>query len=270
MTPERTTQMLHRRPSATAADNQVSDDEYESQQEESSEYTIEPQKVAHLATHMEATGIRNPKRAAQDMRALALVSHFYCSGGPVCLQSTEFPSRHLKSTSWDMRLPLAARRPLLVPLSELVFWLGAEDIPPSQLLRALNGTIVGVIATAIAHTPSGRTWTIDAIQALFAKDKSVSDSAVSQLSEPGSRLLLRSATESRQSNHIEDRLSLGNMPQIVYGHPNMEKTTVICHALVRSVDPINGNIQLLLPPLATTTLEPSEASAGSSNLLHRI
>ncbi|KAJ2210924.1 Polynucleotide 5'-hydroxyl-kinase grc3 [Coemansia sp. RSA 487] len=280
MTPERATQMLHLRPSAIVADDQATDDEYESQQEENSEYVAESQAVTNSTVRVDAHGKKHPRRAAQDMRALALVSHFYCSSGPVCLQSPGFPSRQLRDPFWDMQLPLAARRPLLVPLSELVIWLGEEDIPPSQLLRTLNGSIVGVIATATAHIlPGGHAWTTDAISNLFAEGKCPSDNAVSKLSDPGSRLLLRSNIENHQKKHIGDRLPIYGMPQIVHGHPNMENTTFICHALVRSVDPINGNVQLILPPLATGILEQPKVCTANpssplqnclSNLLHRI
>ncbi|KAJ2552155.1 Polynucleotide 5'-hydroxyl-kinase grc3 [Coemansia sp. RSA 1933] len=266
MTAERAMMMLHLRSSGIAVDNQASDEEYASQQEERSEYTVESQAATtQSAAQTEALGKKNPRHAAQDMRALALVSHFYGSGGSTCLQSTGCPSRIVKNPTWDMRRPLAARRPLLVPLSEMVVWLGVEDIPPSQLLRALNGSIVGVIATAIAHAPEGRTWTTDTIRSLYDEDQSITDIAVSKLSEPGSRMLLRSAVRSHQSKHIDSKVSLHSMPQIVYGQPNMDNTTFLCHALVRSVDPINGNAQLVLPPLATDILEQTR-----SNLLHRI
>ncbi|KAJ2574913.1 hypothetical protein EV177_011029, partial [Coemansia sp. RSA 1804] len=121
------------------------------------------------------------------------------------------------------------------------------------------------IATSVAHTRNGSpAWTSEAIGGLYADDESLSDNAVSRLSEPGSRMLLRSATESFQSKQSIDNVSLDSLPQIVYGHPSMDITTFVCHALVRSVDPVNGNVQLILPPLTTSSVEQSSAAHADS------
>ncbi|KAJ2656355.1 Polynucleotide 5'-hydroxyl-kinase grc3 [Coemansia sp. RSA 1200] len=287
MTPERAVQMLRSRSSPSTFNNPAAGEERDdSQQEEesASSMAVDSQPASDLVVAQpEATGKRSARRTtAQDMRVLALVSHFYCSGGSVCLQgNNDTPLRYLKDLTWNMRKPLAACRPLLVPLPTLVFWLGDEDFPPSQFLRVLNGSIVGVIATSVTHTRNGSpAWTSETIGSLYADDKSLSDSAVSRLSEAGSRMLLRSAVESFQSKQSVDNVSLDSLPQIVYGHPSMDTTTFVCHALVRSVNPINGNVQLILPPLATSSVEQSSAahadSQGSSaqkatsSILHRI
>ncbi|KAJ2612654.1 Polynucleotide 5'-hydroxyl-kinase grc3 [Coemansia sp. RSA 1804] len=272
MTPERAVQMLRSRSSSSMFNNLVAEEARDDSQQEEGEsvssVAVDSQPVSDLVVAQpEATGKRSARRTtAQDMRVLALVSHFYCSGGSVCLQGNNDTSlRYLRNLAWNMRKPLAACRPLLVPLPALVFWLGDEEVPPSQLLRALNGSIVGVIATSVAHTRNGSpAWTNEAIGGLYADDESLSDNAVSRLSEPGSRMLLRSAVESFQSKQSIGNVSLDSLPQIVYGHPSMDTTTFVCHALVRSVDSVNGNVQLILPPLATSSVEQSSAAHADS------
>ncbi|KAJ1987520.1 Polynucleotide 5'-hydroxyl-kinase grc3 [Coemansia spiralis] len=267
MNPDRALQLLQSR-SFTVFGGQKEDDQLT---DEPSEAIESNSFAAAMTTALQSeTPLRKaPKLAAYDMRNLALISHFYADGGDICLQSSSISQRMLQNSEWNMQIPLAARCPLQVPWSDLVLWLGEEDIPPSQLPRALSGTVVGVIATASAQSSSGHTWTDDVIRGLYTGEKGISDQAAAELSEPGSRMLLRTAMEEHKLNQAGDRLPLWNMPQIVYGHPNMENTTFLCHALVRSVDPAEGNIHLILPPLVTAHFNSKSAGDGSSNVLEQ-
>ncbi|KAJ2819103.1 Polynucleotide 5'-hydroxyl-kinase grc3, partial [Coemansia erecta] len=99
-------------------------------------------------------GRKGPRMSPHDMRALALLSLLYASPG----------------RAWNMHRPLAARRALSVPLGDLVFWLGEEEVPPSQLLRALNGTVVGVVCVARAPGAGAHVWTADEVRGLYGAD----------------------------------------------------------------------------------------------------
>ncbi|KAI8322826.1 hypothetical protein GQ54DRAFT_297110 [Martensiomyces pterosporus] len=211
---------------------------------------------------------KGPKLAAHDMRSLALISQLYAADGSVHQQQWNPALSTLGSPVWDMNSPLASRLPLAVPWSDLIFWLGDEDIPPSQVLRALNGTVVGVIATASAPSPSAHVWTVEEARALYQDSNGISDRAAIDLSEASARPLLRTAVEKHQLAHDKDRLGSWHMPQIVYGHPNTDETTFLTHALVRSIDPTEGAVHLLLPPLVTGS--PSNSGADAMSSLHRI
>ncbi|KAJ1720121.1 Polynucleotide 5'-hydroxyl-kinase grc3, partial [Coemansia erecta] len=205
------------------------------------------------------------KLVPRDMRDLSLISHFYLGGNSSSSQQPCSPVlRQIESPVWSMRTPLAARRPLVVPWSDLVIWLGDEDVPPSQLLRSLNGTVVGVIAVASAPSSSGHMWSDDEIRGLYLGGKGISDQAAVRLSEPGSRVILRAVSEERseQARSTGSGMGRNGLPQIVYGHPSADSTTFLSHALVRSVDPVDGNLHILLPPLIV--------SGQSPNALNRI
>ncbi|KAJ2600881.1 Polynucleotide 5'-hydroxyl-kinase grc3 [Coemansia sp. RSA 1722] len=230
--------------------------------------------------------MKGPRLTSRDMRDLTIISHFYMDNKYAERQSSNANLRQLPQLHWDMHRPLAAHVPLVVPWSDLVFWLGEEDIPPSQLMRALNGTVVGIIAVASAPSSDAHTWTDAEIRALYTDGEGISDHAAKQLSEPGSRALLRSSMQ--RSGHNESvvaaagasgaagYVSKTGFPQIVYGHPDMNTTTFIAHALIRSFDPVEGNIHLVLPPLvsAMTTgsskANESHVAGMPSNLLNRI
>ncbi|KAI7824562.1 hypothetical protein BX661DRAFT_185538 [Kickxella alabastrina] len=182
---------------------------------------------------------KGPKLMARDMRDLSLISHFYASSSNV---------QQLDSPQWDMHQPLASQTPLVIPWKDLVVWLGEEDIPASQFLRALNGTLVGLVCVSKApNSTNAHTWTDGEIKGLYAGNQGVTDHGALQLSEPGSRALLRSQTNNE-------------LPQIVYGHPNVGNTTFLAHAFVRSVDPATKSLHVLVPPLVK----------GSSGLVGRI
>lgn len=174
-----------------------------------------------------------PKLAAQDMRTLSMISSFHICGGNL-----------IGPPMWNMHSPLASLRPLAVPLRDVVIWIGEEDIPSSQLLRVLNGSVVGVIATSSAPTPKGYTWTEEQKAALFdSESKGICDQAAKELSEPGSRILLRSKLKQEHMDYSQQ------LPQLVHGQPKSSITTFLTHAIVRSVDPIEGTVHLLLPKL---------------------
>ncbi|KAJ2608308.1 Polynucleotide 5'-hydroxyl-kinase grc3 [Coemansia sp. RSA 1365] len=203
----------------------------------------------------ETSNRKGPKLSAHDMRTLALLMLFYSSSTStrtaVEAQAWNCGLRKLCNPSWNMQVPLASRCPLVVQWSDLVFWFGEEDVPPSQALRALNGMVVGVICVATAASPDAHTWTEDELRGLYS-DNGISDQGAIELSQPGSRALLSSSVREYRSTHIADYSSEARpLPQIVYGYPNVNTTTFLTHAIIRSVDPAEGHIHLLLPPLAT-------------------
>ncbi|KAJ2084257.1 Polynucleotide 5'-hydroxyl-kinase grc3 [Coemansia sp. RSA 988] len=232
---------------------------------------------ALVAGTAEGSNRKGPKLSAHDMRTLALLMLFYSNDSEtyttVNAQSWNSGLRKLMNPSWNMQVPLASRCPLAVPWSDLVFWLGEEDIPPSQMLRTLNGVVVGVICVATAASPDAHTWTDDELHGLYS-DKGISDQGAIELSQPGSRALLSSSVRECQSAH---KVIYSNetrpLPQIVYGYPNVNTTTFLTHAIVRSVDPAEGHIHLLLPPLVTSLGKSRNGSNGEASLskpLHRV
>ncbi|KAJ1953462.1 hypothetical protein GGI12_006007 [Dipsacomyces acuminosporus] len=165
---------------------------------------------------------------------------------------------------WDMHAALVSRRPLVVPLSDIVLWFGDEDVPPSQVLRVLNGAVVGVIAISSAPGTNAHVWTGEEVRTLYQGGKGISDQAAVDLSEQGARTLLRTSVETYQNSHDTHHLANWHMPQIVYGHPSTEHTTLLTHAIVRSVDPTEGSVHLLLPPLVAGTSPAASSDALGS------
>lgn len=81
---------------------------------------------------------------ASDLRALSILSYFH---------TNSTPSPHSSSTRfWDTILPLCAQPPWEVDLScaavdkIVLVGSGAEDVIEDELFRALNGSLVGLIA----------------------------------------------------------------------------------------------------------------------------
>ncbi|KAJ2855506.1 Polynucleotide 5'-hydroxyl-kinase grc3 [Coemansia erecta] len=237
-------------------------------------------------TASDYVGAKVQRLTARDMRDLSVISHFYMDSKLADQQVCNTNLRQMRQPHWDMHTPLAAHVPLVVPWSDLVFWLGEEDIPPSQLLRALNGTIVGIVAVASASSSDAHTWTDAEIRALYTDGEGISDQATKQLSEQGSRVLLRSIMQA--TSHKESSVAAGTgtgsgyvskagFPQIVYGYPDMNTTTFAAHALIRSFDPVEGHVHLLVPPLVSTMSSSESRKAGESlapgipsDLLNRI
>ncbi|KAJ1949621.1 hypothetical protein FBU59_001060 [Linderina macrospora] len=155
----------------------------------------------------------------------------------------------MSNRSSGTRVPLAAQRPLVVPWSDLIIWLGDEDVPPSQVLRTLNGALVGVIAVANVPSPDGQMWDSNSVSALYSGEKGINNQAAIDLSESSARVLLRTSIEDHQTATAAD--GCRSYPQIVYGHPNIKTTTFLAHAVVRSIDPTEETVHLLLPPLVT-------------------
>ncbi|KAJ2715209.1 Polynucleotide 5'-hydroxyl-kinase grc3 [Coemansia spiralis] len=217
-------------------------------------------------TTAEAPGRKGPRMTAHDTRMLAVLSHLYSSSDSIEPQAWNTCLWRSASMSWSVDVPLASRFPLVVPWADLVVWLGEEDIPPSQVLRALNGSLVGVIAIAAAPGPDAHVWTQTGVRSLYADDGSgIGDHAALELSGPGARALLRSTVSEHQAAHTEGFPGGMRPPQLVYGHPNTSTTTFVAHALVRSVDASRGLLHLLLPPLVAGPVA-SEAHAGVSSL----
>ncbi|KAJ2156386.1 Polynucleotide 5'-hydroxyl-kinase grc3 [Coemansia sp. RSA 552] len=205
---------------------------------------------------------KGPKLSSHEMRTLSLISHLYSSASTAEAQQWNPSLRQIPHMLWNMRMPPTAQSPLVVPWADLVIWLGEEDIPPSQALRALNGTIVGVICVAAVPSPDAHVWTDAEVRRLYSEDgKGISEQAALELSEPDARALLRSCVG---ENQIEAYTELG-VPHLVYGNPDINSTTFLTHALVRSVDPRSGHIHLVLPPLVT-----SRAASKLPSLLHRV
>ncbi|KAJ2480946.1 Polynucleotide 5'-hydroxyl-kinase grc3 [Coemansia sp. RSA 2131] len=176
------------------------------------------------------TGRRVQRLAVHDMRTLSLLSLKYSAW---TAQGTAV---------WNMHKPLAARTPVSVPICDLVFWMGEEDVPLSQVLCAVNGTLVGVVCVARAPGAGAHEWSRDEIRGLYADG--VSDQAAAALSEPGARMLLRPHVRARMGDDAGPVL----VPQIVYGMPSLTVTTFLTHALVRSIDVRSGHVHLIIPP----------------------
>ncbi|KAJ2807769.1 Polynucleotide 5'-hydroxyl-kinase grc3 [Coemansia helicoidea] len=212
----------------------------------------------------EAPSRKGPRMTAHDTRMLAMLSQLYAAGGRVEPQAWNACLWRVADMEWSMHVPLASRPPLVVPWADLVVWLGEEDVPPSQVLRALNGSLVGVIGVAAAPGTDAHVWTQTGVRGLFADSGGISDPAAVELSAPGARALLHSAVGEHQTAHAAGFPPAARPPQIVYGHPSASATTFLAHALVRSVDPARGHLHLLLPPLVTAPAAGPAAGHASS------
>ncbi|KAJ2102914.1 Polynucleotide 5'-hydroxyl-kinase grc3 [Coemansia sp. S100] len=253
MSYERATQMLNSQPLITASETN----------DESAEASIGDSQPLAI---MDSANRKGSKLAAHDMRALSLISQLYLAGGSVQSQQWNSSLQLIASPQWCLQAPLASQRPLAVPWADLVVWLGEEDVPPSQVLRALNGAVVGVVAISTAPSPDAHTWTESEIRGLYS-GTSITDQAAIELSEPGSRMLLHSRLDEHQPAHLNG-LANERLPHIVYGQPNANNTTFLAHALVRSVDPAEGQIHLILPP---NVVRPASNGSGARlSTLHRI
>ncbi|KAJ2831165.1 Polynucleotide 5'-hydroxyl-kinase grc3, partial [Coemansia furcata] len=213
---------------------------------------------------------KGSKLAAHDMRALSLISQLYLAGGAVQAQAWNHGLQAVANPQWRLQMPLAAQRPLAVPWGDLVVWVGEEDVPASQLLRALNGAVVGVVAISTAPSPDAHTWTEAEIRGLYSGSGSrsgISDQAAVELSEPGSRALLHSALDEHRPAQPAQLASERPLPHIVYGQPSASTTTFLTHAVVRSVDPAEGLVHLLLPPHVACQ---ARGAVARLSALHRV
>ncbi|KAJ1735960.1 Polynucleotide 5'-hydroxyl-kinase grc3 [Coemansia biformis] len=215
-----------------------------------------------VAISGDASGRKGPRITAHDTRTLTMLSLLYSSGTSIEPQEWNASLRRIADMSWSTHVPLASRCPLVVPWADLVVWLGEEDIPPSQVMRALNGSIVGVIGVAAAPSANGHVWTDPEVRGLYPDGGGIGDQAALELSGPGSRALLRTAVDDYWSAHAAQSQSNPRPPQIVYGHPSTSSTTFLAHALVRSVDMGRGQVHLLLPPLAASSMARGSRTDG--------
>ncbi|KAJ2741276.1 Polynucleotide 5'-hydroxyl-kinase grc3 [Coemansia sp. BCRC 34301] len=267
MSYERATQMLHAKPLPVLLGDATNDNG----SADATAGEFQPLAVAS----MDVFNRKGGKLAAHDMRALSLVSQLYLVGGTVQSQSWSGNLQQLANPQWGLRTPLASQRPLAVPWADLVVWLGEEDVPPSQLLRALNGAVVGVVAISAAPSPDAHTWTDSEIRGLYSGANGISDQAAIELSEPGSRALLHSSLVEHQPAHLDGHgKEQQRLPHIVYGQPNANSTTFLAHALIRSVDPVDGYVHLLLPPnvvrSANRAINDRSGPMARLSTLHRI
>ncbi|KAJ2455732.1 Polynucleotide 5'-hydroxyl-kinase grc3 [Coemansia sp. RSA 2336] len=185
---------------------------------------------------------------ASDMRTLSLLSHLYAgnSGSSKqadAVQYSHLPVHKILEPKWNMHMPIAARQPFSVSWADLIIWMGEEDVPPSQILRALNGTLVGLVC--VARMSTTHVWTDEMIRGLYTSG--ISTQAAIELSEPGSRIFAPSADAAHDGSIKHEDAS--TLPRIVYGQPNVNVTTFVAHAVVRSIDVAEKRLLLLLPPL---------------------
>ncbi|KAJ1921755.1 Polynucleotide 5'-hydroxyl-kinase grc3 [Mycoemilia scoparia] len=146
------------------------------------------------------------KLNSHDMRMLMTLAHLYSS------PATPEPANGYRPF-WDFNIPLSSRPPLVIPWKDVSVWLGEDDIPESQVLRAINATIVGLVAP-------------------LAEDQSTSMTG-------GFKVSARTEKPSQSSNNL----------QIQQGYPDSESTTFVTHALLRSVDRSAKTFHLILPPI---------------------
>ncbi|KAJ2852175.1 Polynucleotide 5'-hydroxyl-kinase grc3 [Coemansia brasiliensis] len=198
---------------------------------------------------------------ASDMRTLSLLSHLYaCHSGSSkqadAVQYSHLPVHKIIEPRWNMNLPVAAQQPFSISWTDLIIWMGEEDVPPSQILRALNGTLVGLIC--VARMSDTHVWTDDVIRGLYTNGISTTQAAV-ELSEPGSRIFAPSIDIANDESMEHKNASM--LPRIVYGQPNVNATTFVAHAVVRSIDVAEKRLLLLLPPLLL---------CSGTDILHRV
>ncbi|KAJ2650709.1 Polynucleotide 5'-hydroxyl-kinase grc3 [Coemansia sp. RSA 1250] len=185
---------------------------------------------------------------ASDMRTLSLLSHLYAghSGSSKqagAVQYSHLPVHKILEPKWNMSVPIAAQQPFSISWTDLIIWMGEEDVPPSQILRALNGTLVGLVC--VARMSTTHVWTDEMIRGLYTNG--ISTQAAIELSEPGSRIFAPTTDAANDGSIKHENAS--TLPRIVYGQPNVNTTTFVAHAVVRSIDVAENRLLLLLPPL---------------------
>nr|KAJ3418479.1 Polynucleotide 5'-hydroxyl-kinase nol9 [Polyrhizophydium stewartii] len=84
------------------------------------------------------------KLNAADQRALSMVSYFM---RPPAAE----PHAPFSPTRWDLDTPLTHRAPYAVAMQSLRVKFVHEDVPASQALAALNGTVVGLVIDACEY-----------------------------------------------------------------------------------------------------------------------
>lgn len=83
-----------------------------------------------------------PKFHASDYRTLSLVSYFMQSNLPL----------HQRRKEWDFSIPIASQTPYRVPWACVHIQFQAHEIPPSQMLYGLNGSIVALVSDKTQYT----------------------------------------------------------------------------------------------------------------------
>ncbi|KAJ1678590.1 Polynucleotide 5'-hydroxyl-kinase grc3 [Spiromyces aspiralis] len=159
------------------------------------------------------SGRKGLRFSAHDMRTLAMMSHLYTV-------PSRQPAGGAFRLAWDFDTPVSSRPPLVVPWKDLILWMGDEDVPKNQALRAINGTIVGLVA-ALAE-----------------------DQALIKNSHNGARQTSDTDIDSDSGAAPEVQRS---MPRIQYGYPDIESFTFVAHAFVRCIDPAASSYHLLVP-----------------------
>ncbi|KZT20555.1 hypothetical protein NEOLEDRAFT_1075377 [Neolentinus lepideus HHB14362 ss-1] len=103
-------------------------------------YTLEPIEPSVLSTNF----------SASDHRTISMLSYFHAVFPPVSLSSETSVLASPMVSSWNVSLPLCAQMPYEVALAEAfdrvyVTGAGSEDVIHAELLRVLNGAVVGLL-----------------------------------------------------------------------------------------------------------------------------
>ncbi|KAJ1658301.1 Polynucleotide 5'-hydroxyl-kinase grc3, partial [Dispira simplex] len=129
---------------------------------------------------------------------------------------------------WSFDIPLSRVRPYAVDWTRFVFYFPFDDVPVSQMLYALNGTIVGLLAK-VGH----QTAPVD--EPGLTMDKSDSESPQGGFHDKDSTPKISKPT-------VDD-----GKPQVYHCHPPLSVYACVGYALVRSINPSDRQFHLLTP-----------------------
>ncbi|KAJ3289046.1 Polynucleotide 5'-hydroxyl-kinase nol9 [Rhizoclosmatium sp. JEL0117] len=137
-------------PSSTAASSKNIRDDLHALL--NSDKSLSPVKVIHAIGHDETTS-RPSKFNAADMRNLAMTAYFAQTkmnpSEPVWISSTKQALPKL----WNFALNMTSKVPYSVPWKAIRVRFLNVEVPPSQTLIALNGSLVGLVADSLQYSP---------------------------------------------------------------------------------------------------------------------
>ncbi|KAJ1961090.1 Polynucleotide 5'-hydroxyl-kinase grc3 [Dispira parvispora] len=128
---------------------------------------------------------------------------------------------------WSFDMPLSRVRPYTVDWTRFVFYFPFDDVPISQMLYALNGTIVGLLVKVGPQNDP-------ADEPGLTMDISDSESSHS------------STCEEDFAPEISEQTAQGK-PQVYHCHPPLSEYACVGYALVRSINPTDRQLHLLTP-----------------------
>lgn len=115
-----------------------------------------------LDPHSIPPQINRTKLGAADARNLMLTSYFYRTR--LDQLPTKLPLNMQMARMWDFKAPIAASNAAVVPMDALVVQFIGSEVHDTQVLRALNGTLVALCehtSQTKADTPGGDDFSPD-------------------------------------------------------------------------------------------------------------